>query len=206
MNRTLVAALTCLAGAPALAGNTLIDFETVTGFASILDYYDGGADSSGASGPDLGVTFSGDALGLVNDFETYFNNAPSPIGTMTPVGPDATLNVAVGFTDAISFHYAASRFVLTAVNVWSGLNATGELLASFNLVPNARAGGCTGSNYCHFDLVSSTFYGTAHSVSFGNAANAAVFDDIQISTVPEPASALLMLVGAAGLLALRRRS
>lgn len=198
------AALALLASAPALAANTVVDFESVTGFASILDFYNGGTDSAGASGPNLGVSFGGDALGLVNDeLGPYFSHAPSPIGVMAPVGGDATMNVAKGFFDSISFAYTSSDLVVGAVNVYSGLDGTGKLLASFNLVPNAQAG-CSDTAFCRFDTVSSTFFGLAHSVTFGSAAGVAAFDNIAITAVPEPASAVLMALGVGALL-LRRR-
>lgn len=198
------AALALVAAMPAMAADTLVDFETVTGFASIDTFYSGGTDSEGNTGPALGVAFGGDALGLVNDFDTYFSNAPTAMGTMTPVGSDATMNVAAGFTGRISFAYAASEFVAQGVNVYSGLDGTGALLASFNLVGNATAG-CADSAFCRFDTLSSSFFGTARSVTFGNAANLAVFDDISITAVPEPATVLMLSLGLAGLMLAQRR-
>jgi hypothetical protein len=199
------AALALCTSAPAFAADTLIDFETVTSFASIANFYNGGTDSAGHGGSNLGVSFGGDALGLVNDvLGPYFSNAPSAIGVMAPVGADATMNVAAGFTNAISFFYSSSSFLPGAVSVYSGLDGTGQLLASFNLVANAQAGGCSDSPFCRFDQLSSTFVGTAHSVTFGNAAGFAGFDDIRISAVPEPTSALLMALGVAALRLSRR--
>ena len=204
----LISAAVALLFAPAaFAANTLLNFETVTSFASVAEYYNGGSDGSGSNfGPALGVSFGGDALGLSNDvLGPYFSNAPSPLGVMNPVGTDATMNVALGFVDAISFSYSASSLVISAVNVWSGINGSGTLLASFNLVNNAQSGGCNDSPACRFDQLSSTFAGTARSVTFGGAANQAVFDDISITAVPEPTSALMLALGLAGLLAVRRR-
>lgn len=198
------AALALLAVNPAFAADTLLDFEAVTSFASVSEFYNGGADSAGAVGPSLGVSFGGDALGLANDLDTYFSHAPSPVGVMAPVGADATMNVAAGFVDAVSFSYTSSAFV-SQVNVWSGLNGTGEVLASFNLVANAQRG-CSDSAYCRFDQLTSTFAGTAHSMSFGNAANVAAFDNINITAVPEPTTVLMMALGLAGLFVARRRA
>ncbi len=174
--------------------STLIDFEEPTSFESIGSFYDS-----------MGVVFTDDALALQNDeLGPYFSNAPSPIGVMFAAGPDATMNVEMGFTDSISFSYSSSELVISAVNVYSGLDGTGKLLASFNLVANAQHG-CSDSPYCRFDSLSSTFGGIARSVTFGTAANLAAFDDVAISVVPEPATAVLMLLGVAGLLAARQR-
>lgn len=184
----IAAAAALLAAAPAFAATTVIDFEKVTSFASV-------------GSPVAGITFGADALGLVNDeFSTFFTNAPSPVGVMTVVGSDATMNVAAGFTSAFSFSYASAALMTSAVNVYSGLNGTGNLLASFNLVGNATADGCTSSDYCHFDLLSSTFAGTAHSVTFGNAVGAA-FDNISVnvSAVPEASTTVLMALGILGM-------
>lgn len=184
----------------------LVDFETPTSFASILEHYNGGTDDAGMSGPALGVSFKGDALALANDaLGPYFSHAPSALGVMAPVGGDATMNVAGGFSGSIGFWYSASAFVLQGVNVWSGLDGSGTLLASFNLVSNAQADGCSSSGHCRFDQLTSSFYGTGRSVTFGNAANAALFDNISISAVPEPTTVLMMSLGLGGLMLARRR-
>lgn len=184
----------------------LIDFETPTSFASILAHYNGGTDSNGVAGTDLGVDFGGDALALQNDvLGPYFSNAPSPLGVLAPVGTDATMNVAAGFTGNLSFWYAASAFVVQGVNVYSGLDGTGTLLASFNLVANAQADGCSSAPYCRFDQLGSSFAGTARSITFGGAAGQAGFDNIQITAVPEPTTMLMLSLGLATLMLRQRR-
>jgi len=191
------AALALLAAGPALADQTItLDFETAPSFASIGEHYAA-----------LGVSFGPDALGLANDEAgPYFSNAPSPLGVLFTTGADATMNVAAGFRDSVAFSYASTAFVPLAVSVWSGLNGSGKLLASFNLVENAQAG-CSDTAYCNFDRVSSTFRGLAHSITFSGDATAAAFDNVTITAVPEPTTVLMMSFGLAGLmLAARRRA
>ena len=189
--------------------SVLLDFETPTSFASIAEYYNGGMDSAGATGPALGVSFGLDALTVRNDDGAgpYFSNAPTPVGALAPVGADATMNVAAGFVDSISFHYSATQFVAQGVNVYAGLDGTGDLLASFNLVNNAQRG-CNDTAFCRFDLMTSTFAGVAHSVTFGNAAGLAGFDNVSITAVPEPETYAMMMAGllALGFMVRRRAS
>jgi hypothetical protein len=192
------------AATPAMAQVVLVTFETPTSFASINTHYAGGTDGAGVSGVDLGVAFGGDALAVQNDaLGPYFSNAPSPIGVMAPVGPAAFMNVPVGFTD-LSFFYSSNTAVVAGVKVWSGLDGTGTVLASLDLANNAQSG-CSDTPFCRFDSLSTTFTGVAHSVSFGDAALVAGFDNVSITAVPEPTTLVLMALGLGGLAGVARR-
>ena len=192
------------AATPALAQLVLVTFETPTSFASINTHYAGGTDSAGVSGANLGVSFGGDAVAVQNDaLGPYFSNAPSVLGVMAPVGPDAFMNVPVGFTD-LSFFYSSNAAVVGGVKVWSGLGGTGTLLASLSLANNAQFR-CSSAPFCRFDNLSTTFSGVARSVGFGDAANVAGFDNVSITAVPEPTTLVLMALGLAGVVGFARR-
>ena len=178
MKHTIALAAGLLAVSLAQAGLLLVDFETPSGFASIQEHYNGGTDSNGAGGANLGVSF-------------------------TAADADSTMNVAGGFGTGLFFSYSSSQAVLQAVSVWSGLNGTGALLASFDLAANAQAGGCTDTAFCNFDRMTQYFSGTAQSVTFGAAGTTAAFDNI--GAVPEPRSALLVALALGGVFLARRR-
>lgn len=198
-------AVPMFAATPAWAQSVLVTFETPTSFASINTHYAGGTDSAGVAGMNLGVSFGGDVLAVRNDFpsEPNFSNAPSAIGVMAPVGPDAFMNMAIGFTD-LSFFYSSSAVVADGVKVWSGLGGTGTVLASLSLANNAQFL-CSNAPYCRFDNVSTTFSGVGRSVSFDGAVGVAGFDNVSFTPVPEPTTLVLMALGLAGVAGVARR-
>jgi hypothetical protein len=192
MKKLHLAALsaTLLASLPVLANtNLVLDFEGVDSFAQVGSYY-------------AGVTFSEAALALKYDeLGPYFSHAPTPGTAMFATDSSAVMNVDKGFINELSFYYSATKSTLDVVTIYSGLNGTGSELGSISLSKNAQLGGCSDSPFCNWQRVSLTFNGTAHSASFGaNGFDVVGFDNVAITAVPEPTSALLMALGGAALL------
>ena len=197
MKLSSLAVLATLVAAPAFAQTAItIDFEGAAGYVNpVLDFYNGGTDALGQSGTHFGVAFTEAAVALSNDdLGPYYANAPTPLAVMFAMDSSAVMNVAQGFVERLTFSYASSQGVLDAVNVFSGLNGTGTLLASASLFGNAAIG-CMDTAYCRFDLTSVKFAGVARSVSFGGDAPNVLFDNISITAVPEPTTWLLMAAG-----------
>ena len=116
---------------------------------------------------------------------------------------NAVLNVTNGFDTGFSFYYTSSTAAV--VNVYSGLNATGSILASIPLAAqftNNCSGDPTGG-YCNFTAVGVAFAGTAFSIDFGGTANQTGYDNITFGSatpgngVPEPATWAMMIGGLA---------
>ncbi len=204
---SLTAAAALLAALPAFAGPTLIDFEGVTSFASVADFYNGGTDSAGASGGDFGVSFTGAALALKNDeLGPYFSHAPTPGTVMFATDASALMNVASGFVDELSFYYSASSSAFDVVTIYSGLDASGSVLGSVSLTQNAQLDGCSDSPFCNWQRIALTFAGVGQSISFGGNAGNVAYDNVAIAAVPEPETYAMLGLGlAAVILAVRRQ-
>jgi len=136
---------------------------------------------------------------------TYYSNAPTPGAVMAAVDGDGAMNVASGFLGQLSFYYSATQD--TSVNVYSGLNGTGDLLGTINLAANATpANGCTADiAFCFWSTATFDFAGLAKSVQFGSTAGVAGFDNVTINAVPLPAAGWLLLSALGGFGALRRK-
>lgn len=192
-----------LSVATASAATVNLDFNGATSFGSVADFYNGGTDSAGASGANYGASFTGSVIALTNDGTgtgssgQFFTGAPT--NTVIYVNPNdvgGVMNVASGFNTALGLTYS-SVLAPTTVTIFDGLNATGNVLATFTLAANSDSCGA-GSPACVWSTVSQSFNGTAESVDFSSNAGNALFTNINYA-VPLPASGLLMSFGLAGL-------
>ena len=199
----------------AFAAPIVLNFEGIGNGAQILDFYNGGTDSQGHSGVNYGISFGPNALGLIDaDAGGSGNiaNEPSPSTVMYFSSGSAILNNAAGFDTGFSFFYTSATTAV--VNVYSGLNATGTLLGSINLVAqyNSNCSGDPTGAFCNFSPAGLAFAGVAHSIDFGGTVNQIAFDDITFGSatpggdVPEPGTLALFGLGLFGTAAARRRS
>jgi hypothetical protein len=199
MKLSSAAVLALLAAAPALASasNFVVDFERNWDYTNggVDAYYNGGSAADGSTGSNVGVSFAG-VSGLSNDLDfTYYANAPTLQGVAYVFGP-AFMNVAGGVDSALSFYYSSPEAIVGAVRAWSGLNGTGSLLGSFDLAANSSTLYDTWSN------ATFNFSGTALSFDLTPLTSIAALDNI--SAVPEPGSAALLLAGVAVIVGLKK--
>jgi hypothetical protein len=211
--------------AAASANVTVLDFEDVADYPNdsdvlVQNFYNGGTASNGNVGPNLGVSMSDNALLIcLNTVGTFcsntshggLNDGSERGGLFFLSGSEAIMNVAAGFDTGFAFKYTAINSP-GLINVYDGLNGTGNVLASIQL--NTTPSTC-GTEYsaafCPFADFGVAFMGTALSVDFAGVANQIVFDDITFGSinpggdVPVPAAAPLMLAGL-GAIAARRKA
>jgi hypothetical protein len=97
---------------------------------TVNEFYNGGTNSDGETGPNVGVSFL-----PTNDWQvgTDFGETSEPGFTFSLSG-NGFLNVPGGFVDGFSLNYGA--FSDTFLQIFDGLDGTGNLLASATLAQN----------------------------------------------------------------------
>jgi len=174
---------------PAFAGTTVsVDFEKTWSYGEEV----------GSTYAAQGVNFT-NVLGLSNDaVQTYYSNAPSPLGVASAqldgtVNTAAYMNVADGVDYGLGFYYAGiDTFTVSA---YSGLNGTGTLLGTISL-------SATG-DFDTWQYAVLNFSGTAQSFDLSGTNGVAALDNI--ASVPEPSSIALLLAAGGGVVLSRRR-
>ena len=205
MRKYVLSTAASLMFASPAAASTTLTFEGIPNQTPVGAFY----------GPDY--IFSPATLAIIDSDAGgggNFANEPSPNTIMFFLDANnAILNVTNGFTDGFSFFYSSST--AATINVYDGLNGTGNILASFNRTAqgfNNCAGDPTGA-FCNWSPVGVNFAGTAYSINFGGTANQTGYDNITFGSatpgggaVPEPATWAMMLLGFGGIgVAMRRR-
>ena len=220
-----------LLASQAFASTITLTFGNEANQALIENYFNGGTDSQGKSGPNDGIAFSANAESLkagfsgtggqgTGKFENLPSGAPGILLFATPgTGVTNAMNDVAGF-QSLSFDYSiltnSASFAGGTVSLFSGLNGTGSLLGTVTLSAAGTTVPCTGNlvngvskdEFCSWQNTSVTASGgIAESAVFGGkAALDTEFDSVALTApVPVPAALLLMISGVGGLAGFARR-
>lgn len=194
---------------PVSADSRLLTFEGVGDDAQVLNFYNGGTDSQGHSGPNYGIAFSPSAGASISFFtgggKGNFTNAPSGVTVVGITSNGFSMDVAQGFADQLSFFY--SSYTNAATTVYTGLDGTGDILTTISLAANHNVGCDAGPSNaaCNWDPIALTFDGVAKSVVFNGTNSETGFDNIAISPVPEPGVIAMLGCGLGVLLSVAKR-
>jgi hypothetical protein len=191
----------------------------------VLNFYDGGTSSDGTTGTNYGISFPSSAQVICLNTLADATCSNTSKGGLGPAGSMQTamfflnasttfLDDPAGFTTGFAFDYVAVNDG-GSIEVWSGLDGGGTLLASLTL-PTTPIGPCAGygGTFCPFVDEGLTFAGTAMSIEFDGVANQIVYDDITFGSAivggggaPEPGTVFSVVGGLAaiGWLQFRRR-
>lgn len=186
-----------------------LTFEGLGDNTDILNYYDGGLAGDGTGpGPSYGVQFRSGARSVIDaDFGGSGNIAHVPSGQTALFffsTNSATMNVPNGFADGFGTWYSAITET-GLVEVFSGVDGTGDLLATIELpaLGTTVGGGDPTGDFNRWSQVGTTFQGVAHSVRITGTANTIALDDITFGGVPAPGVAAVL--GGLGVMGARRR-
>lgn len=177
-------ALTLLSGV-ASAQVTALTFEGTTG--GVNTFYAGGTDQNGNVGPNVGISVTNGAAVIThnggNSYGPPIVNEPSFKTVLWVRDPRVTFNKPAGFSSGFSLMYTSTPTNNGTVNVWSGLNGTGTLLATFPLPGQAQCN-VQFAAYCNWASVGANFAGVAQSVTLSaNAPFTMWLDNVTFGSV-----------------------
>lgn len=214
---TLLALALAAALQPAMADTVTLKFEDLTSVDKIGDRY-----------ASSGISFSGDAWGITSVVGDCGGAFPWSRSGVTSCGAleltkDAlaatnnalasfTINVAGGFIDAFSFVFAVRANPGVSIQIWDGLNGTGNALLPQAASLTGAVCPATNQSFCGvWPGMSLAFSGVAHSITVSGIDQRLALDDLSFITpasnpnqLPEPTSVVLA-AGALGALAWTRR-
>jgi len=213
--------LAMMATSQSMASTIDLTFGAEANQAQIENYFNGGTDSQGKSGTNLGVGFSLNAESLkagttgtqgqgTGKFENLPSGAPGVLYFAAVPTGTSIMNVAGGFS-SISFNYSLLNNLsseASTVQLWSGLNGTGTQLGTLSLSASGSPIACTNNKdeFCSWSLASAASFGQAESAVFtGDAAVFTEYDNVNLVPAPLPGTLLLLLSGAGGIFGFGRR-
>ena len=202
----IVPIVACALGlGPARAGQ-ILTFEGLKNFEPVGDYFNGGMGGLGSGpGPNYGITFGRNSLAYIHGQQsgtvTPYPGDPSPPTVLLvwggPNGPGAGQPISTimddpaGASGALDFYYIAIGRPAT-VQIWSGPDGTGTMLASQNYATTGTQMG----NAAFSPEETLPFSGMAESVVFRGGNDQLALDNIAfINVVPEPSAWISLATG-----------
>lgn len=161
----------------------VVNFGRLKDLEFVNQFYNGGTGSLGSGpGPNYGLTFTSNAQVIISASKGgsggFINNPGHYPVVFFQTGSAATMTATNGMQKAIWFYYSALQQGL--VTVYSGPNATGNILASITLPPNNS--GCTGYKLCVWSPVGIPLSTTANSISFSGVPDYLAIDTIHLGS------------------------
>ena len=225
IRRCAFATALCLSAAAAPAAVVTLTFEGAGNLARLEGYHNGGTDSQGHAGPNLGVAFGPTALSIIDEDVPSatdspntgnFGNEPSPDTVLFFLEAQAVLNVADGFRDGFSFFYSSTTFA-GVVSVFDQVDAGGALIGTIALSPLGEGQGDPTGSYNRWLAAGLSFSGVARSIAFGGTGDRIALDNVTFGSatptppaapsqdVAEPSTLALLGLGLVSAAALARR-
>lgn len=181
-----------------------LDFEGLGNGDPVLDFYNGGTSGQGFSGTNYGVSFSVNALGLIDSDEGgsgNFENEPSPSTILYfTEGSEIYINVPEGFEVGFATWYLNIAAITGTIEFYDDLNGSGNLLTSGEL-PQTDFDG----EHDEWEFIAFEFDSSARSIRITGMPSFIGFDDMTFGAIPSP-GALFVLALAPFVVNRRRRS